>query len=658
MFYCFRRIWEDYIRICHESKSLFGITFLQLKQSILGVEMRLTWGLNPLANEFQPQQSSARLIAVSSSVPVPLSLPAPLVSHSNFPTPAGYQYNRGRPRAPFIMEQTGGYFGYQNHHPDNSMNPHHVVPGGIMNSGVYPHGAQYYNIRQPYPSAVGMGPNYPPVVTPQAMQYNQPYPPAHGVHVANMPPQTMPPHSVIPPQLHIAQNRPPHYPSGPLSQSPYAPQHMQATISQPYYSQNQISSVGAIGNNLAPPPSNLIYNPRSNSVSQEQFATGQPLYRRVPGPVATHAPPMAMHSAQPQIQAPYEARVPQNPPLHVEDHNGPHAQPKLTQEELNFIAQALSTDSGQAPGDIQKRIQLKLLQAMGSGGDTMPARLGSLPNGQQQSTNYNGVPSNLNQPLDQYGHPAFQSSALAAAGNAVHSTSSRLFAPIPQKSPSSNAPIDHLNYAAFPEVSNASAARNHPWPHSSNAFPSIPEPGNAHGQLYSHQSHGASAFVDANARFHNQLAAKPAHLIPNGQPHLNPRVYPTGNTGYPTNEFGYQADVGSGLKAQLSGGLRQQGFGERSAFSRVNGGIDLEVQDDTANLGRSYANVVKAAVTTAAVGSGLTATMSVASSNMNRQPIASQSSHQMYSNVNVATSKYYYGNGATTLHHNYGAHGP
>ncbi len=51
-----RRLWEDFIQICQENKSLYGMTYTQIKQNILGVEMRLTWGLNPLASEFEPQR--------------------------------------------------------------------------------------------------------------------------------------------------------------------------------------------------------------------------------------------------------------------------------------------------------------------------------------------------------------------------------------------------------------------------------------------------------------------------------------------------------------------------------------------------------------------------------------------------------------------------
>lgn len=85
------------------------MTYVQLKQSILGVEMRLTWGLNPLANEFQPQQSFNRLPPVSSNMITTTVVTNPY-SNTILPTSAQacYQYSKTRPRAPFAVESNPG----------------------------------------------------------------------------------------------------------------------------------------------------------------------------------------------------------------------------------------------------------------------------------------------------------------------------------------------------------------------------------------------------------------------------------------------------------------------------------------------------------------------------------------------------------------------
>jgi hypothetical protein len=47
-------LWKDFIDLCNENKSLRGISYSQIQQSIVGTELRFTWGLNPLANDFEP----------------------------------------------------------------------------------------------------------------------------------------------------------------------------------------------------------------------------------------------------------------------------------------------------------------------------------------------------------------------------------------------------------------------------------------------------------------------------------------------------------------------------------------------------------------------------------------------------------------------------
>lgn len=50
-----RKVWERFIEICNQNKSLFGITWQKLKSLLDGVELRKTYVLNPLAPEFVPR---------------------------------------------------------------------------------------------------------------------------------------------------------------------------------------------------------------------------------------------------------------------------------------------------------------------------------------------------------------------------------------------------------------------------------------------------------------------------------------------------------------------------------------------------------------------------------------------------------------------------
>jgi len=50
-----RKVWERFIEICYQNKSLFGISWQSLKSQLDGVELRKTYVLNPLAPEFVPR---------------------------------------------------------------------------------------------------------------------------------------------------------------------------------------------------------------------------------------------------------------------------------------------------------------------------------------------------------------------------------------------------------------------------------------------------------------------------------------------------------------------------------------------------------------------------------------------------------------------------
>lgn len=54
-----RKVWERFIDICNQNKSLFGITWSLLRSQLDGVELKKTFVLNPLAPEFIPRAMQA-----------------------------------------------------------------------------------------------------------------------------------------------------------------------------------------------------------------------------------------------------------------------------------------------------------------------------------------------------------------------------------------------------------------------------------------------------------------------------------------------------------------------------------------------------------------------------------------------------------------------
>ncbi|MPC09692.1 putative helicase with zinc finger domain [Portunus trituberculatus] len=50
-----RKLWERFLQLCSEAGSLYGITWSALRAQLDGVELKKTYGLNPLAPEFVPR---------------------------------------------------------------------------------------------------------------------------------------------------------------------------------------------------------------------------------------------------------------------------------------------------------------------------------------------------------------------------------------------------------------------------------------------------------------------------------------------------------------------------------------------------------------------------------------------------------------------------
>lgn len=99
--------------------------------------MRLTWGLNPLANEFQPQQHPIRQPVAPVSTSSLTTMPPVTVHPPSQPVvQPNYQYNKVRPRAPLYMEQHASYHAPQQHFSDvRSM--HSTAPLPVNNPMVY-----------------------------------------------------------------------------------------------------------------------------------------------------------------------------------------------------------------------------------------------------------------------------------------------------------------------------------------------------------------------------------------------------------------------------------------------------------------------------------------------------------------------------------------
>ncbi|CAL8138318.1 unnamed protein product [Orchesella dallaii] len=655
-----RRIWEDYIRIAHENKSLFGITFIQLKQSILGVEMRLTWGLNPLANEFQPQSKQTR--GTATSVPI---MSSSGVQANLSQMPISQQFSNRRQRQPMLYTDPNlGFFGPHQHFPDvhvmaSPQQAHTHIPSPAIFQGAQPP----ILARPPYVAGVNIVPQFPPFVPPPITPWSQPQLQLQPYN------QAIPwPNASLPPAVNIRgssqrpvqfqSTSPLHHPSQLVQANnatdyiakqavllPYIPK---STSQQtgPFVTPNLSGAGTHDAFNSVNSNANLVVKNSMGSPSQQQYATGLPLYRR---PTSTGNSIQPQNHVQ-QTQPPFDDHGTYNqpPPYPVYEQTSHHGQQKFTPEELNFITRALDqhASSGEPFHVDLQSLRTKLIQAVNSG-DAAAVR--PTAHGTSSVSNYSGAYSGEKYLHGQYGYQG------ANGPLGTSNPQGTGVVPVPQKSPVM--PADRYLYnSGFQESSAGVSLQNRVWsaPNQLNqVFPTPNESINTvnapgyHAQQNVHPvnevnalPHRGQTFLDPNrGMYPNQTG----NLLPSnnvmsqqGLPNRSLNSY-NNNSVMSQYEYGpYQTDVG-GLKAQLSGGIRQ-GFGDRSAFSRVyNGNQDMDVVSDSSGLGRSYANVVKAAVT-AAVGSGVSTSITSAS-NVPRMPVPAPSaavSSNIYPNsVNV-----------------------
>ncbi|XP_017768424.1 PREDICTED: probable helicase with zinc finger domain isoform X2 [Nicrophorus vespilloides] len=71
------KVWERFLQICEENKSLFGITWLSLRNHLDGVELKKTYVLNPLAPEFIPRKFKENYVRAQLIPEINLLIPPP-----------------------------------------------------------------------------------------------------------------------------------------------------------------------------------------------------------------------------------------------------------------------------------------------------------------------------------------------------------------------------------------------------------------------------------------------------------------------------------------------------------------------------------------------------------------------------------------------------
>ncbi|KAK4872883.1 hypothetical protein RN001_014912 [Aquatica leii] len=76
------KVWERFIQVCDTNKSLLGITWSFLKNQLDGLELKKTYGLNPLAPEFVPRKFQNESYI---KLPVTTNAPAAPQSYVGFP---------------------------------------------------------------------------------------------------------------------------------------------------------------------------------------------------------------------------------------------------------------------------------------------------------------------------------------------------------------------------------------------------------------------------------------------------------------------------------------------------------------------------------------------------------------------------------------------
>ena len=179
-----RKVWERFIEICNQNKSLFGITWSHLRSQLDGVELKKTYVLNPLAPEFIPRQYHGEPYIRLPSLLGPYGGTGPgLLPSLHFPP--GPQH----PVPPYVAPSVYPYQVYYYPPPHQPSNPSlyplqppllYPPPGGPL-PPLNPWSLSYPPAPGSMFSGHGPGPNtpvgWPTNVTPASLKKKAPVPP-------------------------------------------------------------------------------------------------------------------------------------------------------------------------------------------------------------------------------------------------------------------------------------------------------------------------------------------------------------------------------------------------------------------------------------------------------------------------------------------------
>jgi len=219
----FRKVWERFINICHQNRSLFGITWSHLRAQLDGVEMRSTYTLNPLAPEFVPRQmrqemATSKSPSTSSTMaganlnysrmsypPMQMNYPQmffvpSMVQHPIvYPQPPNWKLKalssppqKGQPQPPPPQQQ-------QQPPPPQQQQQ-------LVRPPQPPYWSSPYPFQQAPPRVPVMANVRPPLHPPPPIQSQQPLPPAAAQRIVPERPNTQTPDGEAPKQFQFLQN--------------------------------------------------------------------------------------------------------------------------------------------------------------------------------------------------------------------------------------------------------------------------------------------------------------------------------------------------------------------------------------------------------------------------------------------------------------------
>uniref|UniRef100_A0A1B0BWL6 C3H1-type domain-containing protein n=1 Tax=Glossina palpalis gambiensis TaxID=67801 RepID=A0A1B0BWL6_9MUSC len=215
-----RKVWERFIQICHENKSLFGITMWQLRSQLDGVELKKGYVLNPLAPEFIPRSLQPEAY-LRDQAAMYLAMAGIANNHHPLGPHAGSLHGPGTLGPHPGLLAAGGHGSIPPHHPANMASqhiPHMYGPhtaaaaynvaaaaAAMMNQGLVPskggHNFSSHPNHMPM-RAIGPPPPSGPQTVPQpgppmaTQQFNpRGPPPLSAVHMGQPPTPYMPWHT-------------------------------------------------------------------------------------------------------------------------------------------------------------------------------------------------------------------------------------------------------------------------------------------------------------------------------------------------------------------------------------------------------------------------------------------------------------------------------